>query len=142
MSDDCLVCRKHADADEGLRVFRDERVYVGHMPATPDAYLGHLLVEPVEHLPGLADLDVEQAEAVGRAMRHASATLRGTGFEHVYAFVYGDAVPHLHVHLVGRRPGTPREFWGAAITDWPGALRGGADAVGGVVAELRATWPT
>lgn len=35
--------------------------------------------------------------------------------EHVYSFVIGDHVPHLHIHFVGRYPGAPREYWGPKV---------------------------
>jgi histidine triad (HIT) family protein len=45
------------------------------------------------------------------------------GAEHVYAFVFGDGAPHLHVHLAPRYPGTPLEFLGTRVTEWHGAPR-------------------
>lgn len=138
--DECLICDKHAAADPGLEVFRDDDVYVGHLPATPEAYLGHLFVEPLEHRAGLADLTAEQGAAVGGAMQRTSAVLRAAGHDHVYAFVYGDRVPHLHVHLVGRHPGAPSEFRGVRVDEWPDAPRGDAQDVAAYVARLRILW--
>lgn len=137
---ECLVCDKHAAADPGLEVHRDDVVYVGHLPATPTCYLGHLFVEPLEHLPGLADLSAAQAAAVGVAMQQASAAMRAAGHDHVYAFVYGDRVPHLHVHLVGRYPGAPVDYRGVRVDEWPQAPRGDADGVASYVARLRLLW--
>lgn len=62
------------------------------------------------------------------------------GHDHVYAFVYGDAVPHLHVHLLGRYPGTPEEYRGASVDEWPDAPRGDAQEVAAYVARLRHLW--
>ena len=138
---DCLICDKHAAADAGLQVFRDEEVYVGHLPAIPRVYLGHLFVEPLEHLPGLADLSAVQGAALGRTLQRASATLMEAGMEHVYAFVFGDSVPHLHVHLMGRHPGAPQQYRGVHVDEWPEAPRGDADEVAAYVARLRALWP-
>ena len=138
---DCLICDKHAAADPGLEVHRDQQMYVGHLPATPTAYLGHLFVEPLEHRPGLADLGADQAAALGASMQRASATLLATGMEHAYAFVFGDAVPHLHVHLVGRHPGAPPEYRGVHVDEWPDAPRGDAGEVAAYVDRLRSLWP-
>jgi diadenosine tetraphosphate (Ap4A) HIT family hydrolase len=137
---ECLVCEKHAAADPGIEVHRDDLVYVGHLPAMPEAYLGHLFVEPREHLPGLAELSSEQAAAVGEAMRRASVVLRAAGHDHVYAFVFGDLVPHLHVHVLGRYPGAPEEFRGTSVDEWPEAPRGDAIAVAEYVTRLRDLW--
>jgi hypothetical protein len=56
---------------------------------------------------------------------------------HVYAFVLGDHVPHLHVHLVPRYPGAPAEYWGVHVDEWPGAPRGGPAEVQALVSRLR-----
>jgi diadenosine tetraphosphate (Ap4A) HIT family hydrolase len=48
-------------------------------------------------------------------------------------------VPHLHVHLVPRYPGTPREYWSPLTLDeWPDAEHGGPDEIANRVARLRA----
>jgi histidine triad (HIT) family protein len=66
-----------------------------------------------------------------RALREAA------GADHVYAAVIGDAVPHLHVHLLPRFPGTPREYWWQRVDEWREARRGTEQEVGGFVGELR-----
>jgi histidine triad (HIT) family protein len=60
------------------------------------------------------------------------------GAEHVYAQVIGDGVPHLHVHLVARYPGTPREYWWQRIKEWPDARRGWEPEIAEFVGRLRA----
>ena len=50
----------------------------------------------------------------------------------------GDAVPHLHVHLLPRFPGTPREYWWTKVDEWPEARRGDAAQIGDLVRELSA----
>ena len=145
---DCFVCRKHHDRGAllpGGPVAEDEHVLVSHI-VTPDAlgregstaYLGHLFVEPRRHAPGLADLSDAEAQAVGQWSARASRALREVaGAEHVYAAVIGDAVPHLHVHLLPRYPGTPREYWWTRVDEWPEAQRGDAEEIGALVRELR-----
>ncbi len=126
-------------------VAEDELVLVTHT-ATPDvlgrsgmtAYLGHLFVEPLRHAPGLADLTDAEARRVGLWCTRASRALRVVaGAEHVYAAVLGDGVPHLHVHLLARFQGTPREYWGTHVNQWPQARRGNAAEIGAFVSELR-----
>jgi histidine triad (HIT) family protein len=145
---DCFVCRKHRDRGAlmpGGPVAEDDFVIVSHI-VTPEAlgrsgttaYLGHLFVEPRRHAPGLADLTDQEAESVGCWTTRVSRALRdAAGAEHVYAAVIGDAVPHLHVHLLARFPGTPREYWWMKVPEWPDARRGDADAVAVLVSQLR-----
>jgi diadenosine tetraphosphate (Ap4A) HIT family hydrolase len=141
-SADCLVCRKHRERGPlmpGGPVGEDDLVLVSHIgDEVSTVYLGHLLVEPRRHAPGLADLTDAEASAMGRWCAAASRALRdAAGAEHVYAAVFGDAVPHLHVHLLPRFPGTPREYWGVNVNRYPQAKRGDAAAVEALVADLR-----
>lgn len=148
-SADCFVCRKHRDRGPmvpGGPIAEDDLVLVSHI-VTPDvlgrdgttAYLGHLFVEPRRHAPGLEDLTDDEARRVGLWSARASRALRDVmQAEHVYAAVIGDGVPHLHIHLMPRYPGTPREYWWTRVDEWPDAPRGGAAEVEKLVRELRA----
>jgi hypothetical protein len=98
----CFVCRKHQDLSlmPGGPVCSDDLTVVSHLsPRAPGqsgelAYLGHLLVEPLRHAPGLPDLTDEEAQAVGLWAARASRALRDVaGAEHVYAAVIGPACP-------------------------------------------------
>ena len=57
--------------------------------------------------------------------------------EHVYSFVFGDGVPHVHVHVIGRQRGTPREYWGTRVDEWPGARRGREAEIEQVAVRIR-----
>jgi diadenosine tetraphosphate (Ap4A) HIT family hydrolase len=139
----CFVCDKHADPAL-LPVGADDLVVVTHV--SPDApgnddepvYLGHLVVEPRRHTPGLADLTDAEAAAVGTWASRAARALRAHGAEHVYSMVVGHQVDHLHQHLVPRYPGTPREYWWQRLDEAPGARLGGPAEVARVVRNLRA----
>lgn len=145
---DCFVCRKHRDRGPlipGGPVAEDELVVVSHL-VTPNllgregttTYLGQLVVEPKRHAPGLADLTDAESQRVGLWASRASRALRDVaGAEHVYAMVIGDGVPHLHLHLKARYPGTPREYWWTRVDEWPGTRRGDIDEIGAFVRELR-----
>src|SRR5512136_2174176 len=114
----CLVCRKHREElpVPGGPVHADPLVYVSHalIPANRKAhYLGHMMVEPQRHVGEVGDLTDREAEALGLwTKRIGAALLRVLGMEHVYVFVIGDSVPHVHAHVIGRYPGAPREYWG------------------------------
>jgi len=62
-------------------------------------------LEPIRHIPYLADLDGEEAATFGPAIARASAALReASGARLVYAYVFGGGIPHLHVHLAANVP--------------------------------------
>lgn len=144
--DGCFVCHKHEVLGSwpGGALLADEHVVVSHRaPGTaldpgPSVYLGHLLVEPRRHVSGLGDLSADEAASLGTMAARASAALAAAGAEHVYAAVIGHGVDHLHLHLLARHPGTPREHWWMGLDDWPDAPRGGVVEVAAFVARLRA----
>jgi diadenosine tetraphosphate (Ap4A) HIT family hydrolase len=141
---ECFVCRKHrGEIDEPSgAIYDDGLVRAGHALPGPDgspAYLGYLFVEPKRHAAGLGDLTDEEARALGLlATRLSRALIRAQGAAHVYAFVFGDNVPHLHIHVIPRYPGAPQEYWGTEVTGWPDAPRGGADDIRELADRLRA----
>jgi histidine triad (HIT) family protein len=146
MSQECLVCDKHG-GDPGLMPggpVGDELIVVSHVSTRSPGqngrtvYLGHLFVEPRRHASGLADLTEQEAQAMGWWCARMSQALRDvTGAEHVYAAVIGDGVPHLHVHLLARYPGTPQDYWWTRVDEWPKAARGTEAEVGELVTRLR-----
>jgi histidine triad (HIT) family protein len=138
----CFICEKHrrgADAQGGV-IYSDDLVYAGHIHALmgPTAYRGHLTVEPTRHVPGLGDLTDEEASALGRLVNRLARALKDAeGAEHVYSVVLGDGVPHLHIQLLPRYPGTPPEYRGLQVKDWPEARRVDPDTMHEVVGRLR-----
>ncbi len=140
---ECLVCRKHRGdiAVPGGIIYEDDLIFVSHaqlLGGEKDHYLGHVFVETKRHVPELADLTAQEAQAVGLYVsRVAKALLQTEGMEHVYSFFIGDGTPHVHVHVIGRYPGAPREYWGPKVDDWPGAPRGSEAEIAQVAARLR-----
>jgi histidine triad (HIT) family protein len=139
----CFVCRKHRGeiSIPGGAIYEDDLVYSGHVQireGQSTAYLGYLMVEPKRHAPGLADLKDAEAQALGLLVARLSRVLKiSEKAEHVYAFVLGDLVPHLHIHIVPRYPGAPREYWGVRVDEWPDAPRGGSPEIAALCARLR-----
>jgi diadenosine tetraphosphate (Ap4A) HIT family hydrolase len=131
-TDDCLVCRKHRGETElfGGIIYEDDWIFISHAQLwgeEKDHYLGHIFIEPRRHVAEIADLTDQEAQRLGIFMsRIAKALLSTQGMEHIYAFIIGDGVPHVHVHIIGRYPGAPREFWGPKVDEWPEAPRGKA----------------
>jgi histidine triad (HIT) family protein len=131
----CFVCDKHRTG-AGV-IGGDELMVLAHVLPEADgrAYLGHVVVEPRRHMSGLADLTADEAAALGQWAARAAKALRA---EHVYSSVVGHQVDHLHLHLVPRYPGTPREYWWPKLDEWPDAPLGGMAEVTRMVDEIRA----
>jgi histidine triad (HIT) family protein len=142
IEESCFICQKHQQGDgaEGGVVYRDELAYVGHMHTMgrESVYRGYLMVEPKRHVPGLGDLTDDEASVIGLLMNRTARVLKEVlGAEHVYSFVYGGAVAHLHVHVAPRYPGTPREFWGPRLREWPDAPKVDPLEMRALVSRLR-----
>jgi histidine triad (HIT) family protein len=143
----CFVCRKHQGLEDvpGGPVFEDELVYSGHAWSVEDGiapYLGGFIVEPKRHLPTWAELSDDEAERIGLVIRDVSWSLKNVlNAEHVYVFVIGHHLAHLHIWVVPLYPGTPREYWGTRVFEWPGRPDGTRTAVEGLCAQIRAAMP-
>ncbi len=138
----CFICRKHRGAEvvPGDFIYRDDLLLASHAYTSeaPATYLGWVVIEPKRHVAGLEGLTDEEAAALGRLAARLSRVLKAElGAEHIYAFVLGHHVPHLHLHLIVRYPGTPREYWGQRVDEWPGAPRGNMEEVERLAARLR-----
>src|SRR5579863_1492181 len=143
---DCFICRKHRGeiVVPGGVLYEDALVYAGHIGNMPPQveqpiYLGYLMVESKRHVPGLADLTNDEAQAIGLLVTRLSRALRAcTAAEHIYEFVLGHDVSHLHIHLVPRYHGAPREYWGTHTDEWLNAPHGGLPEIEALCTQLRA----
>ena len=100
--------------------------------------MGHVFVETKRHVPEVANLTEEEAQAIGvYNSRIAKALLHTESMEHIYIFVLGNGVPHVHYHVIGRYPGAPREYWGTKVDEWPEAPKGGETEIVLVAERLR-----
>jgi diadenosine tetraphosphate (Ap4A) HIT family hydrolase len=105
---DCVLCRR-ADGDAELgrvQVWEDQlwRLTMGLHAEVP----GFCYLEPKRHIPHVTDLDGEEARSFGSVLAQVSAALKEeTAAEVVYLYVFGEGVPHLHVHLAPHRSGDP-----------------------------------
>ena len=140
---DCLICAKQRGefVVPGGAIYADEWVYASHAHfavGQDTAYLGWLVVETRRHIPGLAELSDAEGQALGLLATRLSRALKAiTNAEHVYAFVIGHGVPHMHMHLLPRYPGTPREYWGMRIDEWPEAPQGDEWQIAALCEQVR-----
>lgn len=127
---DCNVCSALRNPGQwgDLWIYHDRLVMLGHVPPSADdaadCYPGHLLLVSQRHVESQAALTAEEAERMGLWLALGSRLLESRrAAEHVYLFRLGDSWPHLHLHLVPRYPGTPAEYRGLDVRDWPGVAR-------------------
>jgi len=142
---DCLTCRKLRGEilPPGGILYADEWVIASHAfipPASSTVYPGWLVVELRRHVVGLGEMSAAEAQALGLALQRLSQALqKASGAERVYALVSGQAVEHLHVHLLPRYAGTPPEIGITALADWPGGRRGDENEITALCERLRQT---
>jgi len=138
---ECEFCRRASGqhAAPGGAVYEDEHVFACHYDDGDPMYLGCLLLLPRRHVPGYPELDDDEARAIGLAAARLGRALKATtGAERVYVYAFGEAVPHLHVFVIARYPGTPPEYVRLGLRGWPDAPAGGPAEVAALAARLRA----
>jgi len=97
---ECLICRgREGDAElERVEVWEDRlwRLTVSLSAET----LGFSYLEPKRHISYVTGLDGEEATTFGPVLQRVTSALReATGCQAVYIYVFGDDLPHFHVHL-------------------------------------------
>ena len=101
---DCPMCRG-ADAElERIEVWQDAhwRLTVSLATEVP----GFAYLEPKRHIPFVTDLDGDEAQTFGAVLAASTRALKAaSGAEIVYIYIFGDGVPHFHVHLAPHRAG-------------------------------------
>jgi diadenosine tetraphosphate (Ap4A) HIT family hydrolase len=102
---DCAICRGPAGDEEldRVEVWRDDlwRLTMSRRGST----LGFAYLEPIRHIPYLADLDGAEAATFGPAIAQACRVLReATDGSLVYVYVFGGGIAHVHVHLAPNEP--------------------------------------
>ncbi len=111
----CVFCRIVV-GDEQAEIVLDEGpvvAFLDHRPLFP----GHVLVVPREHHETLADLPVDQIASLFGVVRRLSSivphVMGAAGTFVANNNVVSQSVPHLHVHVVPRRPkdGLRGFFW-------------------------------
>lgn len=102
---DCAICagpERDPELDR-IEVWRDDHWRLSLSRHSATRGFGYL--EPIRHIPYLADLDGPEAASFGPAIARASAALRqASGAPLIYAYVFGGGIPHLHVHLAPNVP--------------------------------------
>lgn len=108
MTSDCVLCLGPETDGE---LFREE-VWRNDLWRLTTAKLGEVAgfsyLEPLRHIETIADLDGEEAATFGATIARVTSAIRdATGVDVVYVYVFGDGIPHLHLHLAPHRQDGP-----------------------------------
>ena len=104
----CVFCQILSGEIPSEILYQDKKVFAIRdiHPLAPV----HILIMPKEHIPSLAQLGAEQAPLIGQMVRVANRLAEREGvLQKGYRLVInsgregGQAVPHLHLHLLGGR---------------------------------------
>jgi histidine triad (HIT) family protein len=105
---DCIFCKIVSGEIPSDTVYKDEEVFA-FRDINPQAPV-HVLVVPVRHIASLAELAGADSPLVGHMVHVAGQVARQEGIaEKGYRLAIscgqegGQAVPHLHLHLLGGR---------------------------------------
>jgi histidine triad (HIT) family protein len=115
VTEDCLFCRIVAGEKDALVVYEDALTFafLDHRPLFP----GHTLLVPRAHHETLPDLPPELLSPLfGAAQRLERAVEKAMEAPGTFVAInnkVSQSVPHLHVHLIPRRPkdGMKGFFW-------------------------------
>jgi diadenosine tetraphosphate (Ap4A) HIT family hydrolase len=99
MGEECEICNGKADETfKRIEVWSDERWRL--TMSTYRAVSGFCYLEPRRHIQYITDLDGLEAIEFGSVMAKASRAIKSAcRAKLVYVYIYGDHIPHLHVHL-------------------------------------------
>jgi histidine triad (HIT) family protein len=138
VSTTCLFCRI-VGGDVPAHVVADEPGYVAFLDHRP-LFPGHTLVVPRPHVATLLDLPGADVGPYFAAVQRLTAAVT-EGMDAVGTFVamnnvVSQSVPHLHVHVVPRRPkdGLRGFFWPRTKYASDDDARAAAEAVRGALA--------
>jgi len=109
MTEDCLFCKIAAGLIPSTEVYSDDEFYAFRdiHPGAP----AHFLIVPRKHIPTVTDVTAEDTALVGRLLMRANEIAEKEGLtQNGFRYVVncgewaGQAVFHLHMHILGGRP--------------------------------------
>ena len=106
----CQIGRGDVDAAIVLRT-DDVIAFLDHRPV----FKGHVLIAPLQHVDTLLDLPQDLMEPLLTSAQHvARALVDALGAQGTFVAinnVVSQSVPHLHLHVIPRRPKDGLRFW-------------------------------
>ncbi len=139
----CFVCEKHLSIDQNqiLNINNTNDFIVAHCPdltGTNEVYLGALVIEPKRHVKNWSCLNDKECIELSMLIKEVNRILYShKKIEHVYTWIFGDAVEHMHIWVMPRYINTPKKFWGTKITKWPESKKGGLPEMAEMIREFQ-----
>ncbi len=103
---DCIFCKIATGQIPSKKIYEDAK-FLAFLDVNPRA-IGHCLVIPKKHTTTLTDLPEEDAGQIFRIVRHLAKTIterlgaKGYNIGANNGEAAGQAVPHLHIHIIPR----------------------------------------
>jgi histidine triad (HIT) family protein len=111
---DCVFCRIAKGEIPCSKVYEDDRV-LAFMDINPVTH-GHTLVIPKAHSAAISEVSADDVSALGAALRRiAPAVMKAAGAEgynilNNFGTAAGQAVEHVHFHIIPRKAGDGRGY--------------------------------
>ena len=120
-------------------IYESELFHIRHELEEPGpSYLGALLIQTKRHASGMAELADAEGRELGYLIQRTSRALKScTSAAWTYVYSFTEAYRHVHVFVAARYPDIPKKYVRLAITEWPGAPRGGRAEVEELCRRLR-----
>ena len=99
MSDKCAICNGKADKEfNRIEVWSNDTWRL--TMSTYRAVRGFCYLEPKRHIPYVTELNGAEAAEFGPIIARTTRAIKNaTDAKLVYVYIYGDHIPHLHIHL-------------------------------------------
>ncbi len=96
---DCDICNGKADLTfRRVEVWRNATWRL--TMSTFSDVKGFCYLEPIKHIEYITELEGKEADEFGKILAYASKAIKkATGAKLVYVYIFGDHIPHLHMHL-------------------------------------------
>lgn len=113
----CFACSVTAGvvAPPGGVVYEDGYWRVEHA-VSPAPMAGWLIVKPLRHCLGIDELSEQEAASLGPLLARTCEAVRAeTAALRVYTAFFGEAVAHLHIHVIPRADDLPDDLHGPSV---------------------------
>ena len=102
----CILCRGAVADHELQRVQVWEDTHWRLTTSLNAEVLGFSYLEPKRHITDISALGGDEARTLGVVLGRVTSALKAlSGAEFIYIYIFGDSIPHLHIHLAPHSDG-------------------------------------